>query len=388
MAASGSAPTGLVTVADGSLLNFEEAASHIIIAEASDATRRSTVSLTIRVADVPEPLKPIVDIDPSPDKINYGASRGDAVGITARAIDPDRGSTVAYTLTYDPSGLFAIDREDGVVTLASDDYEPDQSYPIEVLAASNDLTFGLAQFAVRPDEPIRIAPSPTTPTVREGESQDIAFSFIRADLELKGISAGGSHSCGITADNRAVCWGSDDDGQSAPPADREFIALSAGGSHSCGITAANEALCWGSDEDERSSPPSDRLIALSAGGSHSCGITLANDAVCWGSDEDGQSSPPAGGKFIALSAGGSHSCGITLANDAVCWGVDASGSTMPPAGRKFIALSAGDSHSCGVTLDNRVVCWGSDEDERSSPPGKRKVYRPQRRRFAQLRHHL
>ena len=184
------------------------------------------------------------------------------------------------------------------------------------------------------------------------------------------ISAGNVHTCGITADSEAACWGDNSSGQrDNVPAGEKFIALSAGNAHTCGITADNEAVCWGSDANNRSSPPSGRkFIAISAGNTHSCAITLDNKVVCWGSNANNRSSPPSGRKFIALSAGNAHSCGITADNEAVCWGSNANNRSSPPSGRKFIALSAGNAHSCGITADNEAVCWGNSRNGRTAPP--------------------
>ena len=373
------AQSGTVTVAMA-LLDHEAFSTHSITVQADNDTSSQTRSFVIRVADVPESIRRVYDVDFNPNKIIHGSMSGSTVGITARAIDPDRGGAVTYSLSEDSTGLFAIGQQDGVVTLASGSYAPDQDYLIEITAMSDDNTSSSAQFTVRRDEPILIAPSPATPTVREGESQAIAFSFAQIDLELKGIGAGDSHSCGITPDNRAVCWGDNDAGRSTPPSDRKFIAVSAGGFHSCGITPDNRAVCWGANDDGQATPPADRkFIAVSAGGAHTCGITPANDAVCWGSNGNdfenlaGQSSPPSSIKFIAISAGSSHSCGVTSANDAVCWGSNKflgrpAGQSSPPSNRKFIAISAGDQHSCGITLDNDAVCWGVDIEGESSPP--------------------
>ena len=198
------------------------------------------------------------------------------MGITARAIDPDRGSVVTYSLSDDSTGLFSIDPQSGVVTLNSDDYDPERDYPIEVTARSNDGSSSVAQFTVRADEPIRIASSPTASILEEGESQDVTFSFIETDLELIAISAGDFHTCAITSDNDAVCWGDS-------TADRD------------------EDMDGQSDPFYQNMPPAGKFIAVGSGAFHSCGITPDNDAACWGFDTFDQTTPTPGEKFIAVS---------------------------------------------------------------------------------------
>ena len=237
--------SGVVTVA-ADMLNYEAFSSHTIIAQARNNTGRQILPLIIRVTDEPEPVGHLTDIDLSPNKISYGAKRGDAVGIIARAIDPDRGSEVTYSLSKNAGGLFAIGEHDGVVTLASAAYGLEQDYLIEITAMSSDGGApSIARFTIMPNEPIRIEPAPAASILREGESQDITFSFAKADLEVKRISAGESHSCAITSDNRAVCWGNNQGNKATPPSGKKFIAVSAGSLHSCGITSDNDAVCWG-----------------------------------------------------------------------------------------------------------------------------------------------
>ena len=366
------AQSGVVSVAIA-MLDHEAFSSHTVIVQASTGTVSSTESFTIRVTDVPEPIRHVADIDFNPNKIIYGSSQGAQAGISARAIDPDRGSAVTYSLSENPESLFAIGRQDGIVTLASSNYAPDRDYLIEVTAMSDDNTSSTAQFTVRRDEPILIAPSPVASTLREGESQVITFSHTETQLELIAISAGHTHTCGIASDNRAVCWGPDNSGSTMPPEDQKFIAISVGDFHTCAITSDNNAVCWGNSTGGRTTPPTDgTFIAISSGGAHNCAITPDNEAVCWGSNDNGRATPPTGRKFIAVSSGSAHNCAITPDNEAVCWGSNDNGRATPPTDRKFIAVSAGARHSCAITLDNHAVCWGRNISGQTESPSDRK----------------
>src|SRR2546426_11160538 len=131
-----------------------------------------------------------------------------------------------------------------------------------------------------------------------------------------------------------------------------FTAVSAGGRHTCGVTAAGAAYCWGTNGSgqlgdgtttDRSSPAmvggGVRFTGVSAAGSqgaddgHTCGVTTAGAVYCWGMNDYGQLGdgsttnesspvPVAGGlRFAAVSAGYLHSCGVRPTGAAACWGV-------------------------------------------------------------------
>ena len=173
--------------------------------------------------------------------------------------------------------------------------------------------------------------------------------------QFTAITAGDFHSCGIRADNTAVCWGANEYGQADAPAG-QFTAITASGFHSCGIRADHTAVCWGRNSDRVADAPAGQFTAITASGAHSCGIKADHTAICWGYNEYGQADAPAG-QFTAITAGGAHSCGIKPDHTAVCWGYNEYGQADAPAG-PFAAITAGDRHSCGIRADHTAVCWG------------------------------
>ena len=77
------------------------------------------------------------------------ASVGDLVNITALATDPDGTDTVTYALSDNAGGLFAIDTNTGIVTVANAlDYETATSHSITVLATSTDGTTASQAFTI------------------------------------------------------------------------------------------------------------------------------------------------------------------------------------------------------------------------------------------------
>jgi alpha-tubulin suppressor-like RCC1 family protein len=248
------------------------------------------------------------------------------------------------------------------------------------------------------------------------------------------LSAGRWHNCGLTADGVAYCWGWDDCGQlgdggtlldtespslvdtSTILGNKAFVQLSAGYEHTCGLTADGVAYCWGSDYfgqlgngdglgDSPSPSPVDTsaiggnktFLRLTAGNAHTCGLTADGVAYCWGMGDSGQlgnggtaqnaqspspvdTSTVAGNKvFVQLSAGVEHTCGVTADGAAYCWGSDYHGqlgnsgtpqSTGSPSlvdtsalsrKKQFVKLAAGIDYACGLTSTGAVHCWGHND---------------------------
>ncbi len=60
---------------------------------------------------------------------------------------------------------------------------------------------------------------------------------------------------------RPSCWGADDEGQTQAPTDK-LVQLSAGYSHSCGLSETGRAVCWGNDAYGESTPPTDTFVEV------------------------------------------------------------------------------------------------------------------------------
>src|SRR6185369_3691878 len=115
--------TGVVTVADGTKLNYESATSHTITIRAT-STDGSTANqnFTVNLTDVNEfAVTTPTDANGSANTVAENAANGTTVGITASAGDADAtNNTVSYAIVSDSSGGgFAVNSSTGVVTVAN-----------------------------------------------------------------------------------------------------------------------------------------------------------------------------------------------------------------------------------------------------------------------------
>jgi alpha-tubulin suppressor-like RCC1 family protein len=247
---------------------------------------------------------------------------------------------------------------------------------------------------------------------------------VAGGLQFRQVSVR-SHSCGVTTDNRAYCWGPNGNGELgdgtttqrlAPVAvtgGQRFLQVSAGASYTCAVNLFDRAFCWGRNSrsqlgDNTTTP---RLTPtrvtggllfrqVIAGRLHTCGVTTGDLGYCWGSNNDGQLGDGtlhtrrrpvavAGGlsfrHVVANSSqqvsGQGYSCGVTRANLAYCWGGNRYGrlgngtvggrSLTPSAvvgGHQFRQVSVGENVTCGVTTSDRAFCWGRLEESGEPAP--------------------
>ncbi|MFO0077640.1 MAG: DUF4347 domain-containing protein, partial [Planctomycetota bacterium] len=146
--------TGVVTVADGSLLNFESATSYTITVRATSTDGSFTdQAFTITVTDVDEfDAGPVSDANAAANSSAENAANGSTVGITASASDADgSNNTITYSLTNTAGGRFAVNSSTGVVTVANGSllsFESATSHTLTVRATSTDGSFTDQNFTI------------------------------------------------------------------------------------------------------------------------------------------------------------------------------------------------------------------------------------------------
>jgi len=216
--------------------------------------------------------------------------------------------------------------------------------------------------------------------------------FIRPGLRFMEITAGADHTCGLTSDGRAWCWGYNNNGQLGDnstirgahplPAAVEgglvFTRLAAGEGFTCGIAdQTGIAHCWGGNYGPApvAVAGTGQFVQLAAGGRHACGATAAGAASCWNDattmNGSAQAVAVAGGlTFRQLTAGSDHTFGLASDGRAYLWGQSlgnlSSGihGTVPSVGAgglTFTQIAAGAEHTCGVASGGIAYCWGMND---------------------------
>lgn len=223
-------------------------------------------------------------------------------------------------------------------------------------------------------------------------SSNVPFR-VPTDLRFTQITAGWEHSCGLTSDGTAYCWGRGYEGQLgtgtvavfrtpvAVNTSLRFQQIQAGDWSTCALTLAGESYCWGwnpylgAPMSNQTTPVRVNVPAMAtinASEVHrSCGVTTTNQLYCW---TNAITPVPAAGPVIDVAVGGEHACVTRTDGSVACLGSNGSGqlgdgsttnSDVPvtPAGNlNFVQVSAGAYHTCGITDTGATYCWGNNED--------------------------
>src|SRR4051812_49398096 len=207
-----------------------------------------------------------------------------------------------------------------------------------------------------------------------------APAAMRGGLTFRSISAGYDHVCALTNEGAAYCWGAGDNGKLGTGAvtlpswapiteptpvvgGLTFRSVAAGYSHTCAVTEDYHAYCWGSDLGG----------ALGVGGTSVCTPGLHEDPIAQDWDRicfRAAPTPVAGGlAFMFISAGYDYTCGVSVDGTGYCWGDNEYGalgnletplscvSTNHSACRRFVpAPLAGDFHFSSVSTGMFHAC--------------------------------
>ena len=227
-------------------------------------------------------------------------------------------------------------------------------------------------------------PAPSAGTARR---EGLAPAPVMGGLTLSAISAGEMHTCALTDERRAYCWGQGQAGEigndsimsSCVRADRpernpcqvntpipvrtdqRFVAISAGRRLTCAISVAGAVYCWGGNqrcalgtcEGASSSIPvrislPKRAIVVSAGARSACAILTDRRAYCWGDNRAGQLGSPVQGPWGVCPMGGRCSPRPTQVG----------------GNHRWRAISIGDLHACGISVKGALYCWGARSEGR------------------------
>uniref|UniRef100_UPI003A9760F0 cadherin repeat domain-containing protein n=1 Tax=Roseibium sp. TaxID=1936156 RepID=UPI003A9760F0 len=160
------AETGLVTVADGAVLDAETSPTiDLVVTATSTDGATSTGTFTITLSDENEfSIGPVSDADASLNSIAENSAGGTVVGVTAFAEDLDVSDDVTYSTT---DTRFNVDGITGEVTLADGvtlDAETTDSISLVVTATSSDGSTSSATFTIAISDENEFAITPVSDT--------------------------------------------------------------------------------------------------------------------------------------------------------------------------------------------------------------------------------
>ena len=243
------------------------------------------------------------------------------------------------------------------------------------------------------------------------------------------ISVGNSYACAVKENKTVLCWGYGGNGQLGNGQNSqsrtsvvvlnhtgngpltEIKQISSGPDHTCGVKKSSKVLCWGEGDsgqlgngeyDNSNIPVFVRNIdgvgdlrgvqQVSTGYEHTCALKKNRTVLCWGGGSSGKlgngaknsSSLPVLVTDVdkngllrniqQISTGDWHTCAVDDKGQVFCWGYGGYGvlgdlksksSSFPVAvfnvaktKNNVEQVSAGSSHNCVLTYDGNVFCWG------------------------------
>ncbi|HLT96247.1 MAG TPA: S-layer homology domain-containing protein [Acidimicrobiia bacterium] len=295
-------------------------------------------------------------------------------------------------------------------------------------------------------------------TVEDADGNTLETTVEVEVIGVQQIAAGYDHACAITTDTAVYCWGRNTSGQLGdgtftdrdrpvqvvhPDQEDSFLTgavdIDAKTAHTCVVTEDGAAYCWGFNGGGRLglgheilesynvpgrvvAPVGDDgyltgVVQIRTGEIHTCALTEDTLVYCWGDNLRGQlgRSGHTGGTpasvvdptntdesltgVVDIGLGSFHTCAITADTTGLCWGWnnvgqlgngETTGMFANPVPRVVVDpedpqepltglahVDGGGVHTCAGTADGASMCWGQnahgqlgngDEPNNSSVP--------------------
>jgi VCBS repeat-containing protein len=329
--------TGIVTVANGALLDFETATSHQITVQASDGNLSSSQSFTVAVADVPENSVPGIVSNGGGDQASVNVAENTVIVTDVDASDPDAGQTLTYSIAGGAdAALFTIDPATGQLSFqnAPDfetpaDQNSDNVYEVVVRVADGAGgvdTQALSIAVINGNEP------PEDIALSNASVAENAPGAVIGTLTVVDPDAGDSHSFAVS-DNRFEVVGGQltlKDGVSLNFEAEPSVSVTVTATDTGGLSTSETFVIAVTDVDEPPSTPvdadaADNTVVANAAIGSEVGITAS------ASDPDGDPvtyslSDSAGGRFAIDAATGIVTVAAALTPDTYSVTVQASSS--------------------------------------------------------------
>ena len=302
------------------------------------------------------------------------------------------------------------------------------------------LQLNFFQSAAAAGAPTISSVSPASGPPQGGNSVIINGTNFTNKLALSKVSVGHTHTCAISENGYGYCWGDNTNGQlgdntttqrttpvsvfrEGALAGKKLKDIKAAGYHTCAVTTDNLAYCWGRNTmgqlgDNTTTQRTTPVAVYTAGAlngltinqltvswndtntdGHTCVVASNQRAYCWGRNNWGQlgnntTSTGANPAPIAvnntvnttknglynknvaeISAGFNLTCARSTDGTATCWGLNNSGELGTNnttayryprplyvagalSGKTILRIAAGGSHACAIASDQKVYCWG------------------------------